>query len=1046
MCWIMLNNSYKYLFDKFITINIFMEKLMHSTFECKRIIDQIPVASLINTQWWFESRPYQVEGVENMVRFFLDYVQGILNNWRTIENNNGEIKEVLVPTSMLVNMATWSWKTFTVWNFLEYIYKFRKIFCERNPDVIVPPLNILVLNDKIELTKQLRKALLEWVPEDNKWPILGEEFRWSLKVAEYHSEADGFDHDEEIILQEWESWDKITFSTFQTAQKGVLPEWEIPNVILVDEWHHLTAPTYWNAFQKYYKPYSLLTDSNKILPLVIPLSATPGEDLYEIVGEEVVDFSLPHYLESDYSPYVDYNLVTNDLDPEKLEAIHKIIEDVRKIKSYKKKREGVREIEEELEDILAVFRWQDELIADLLEKIPDIKNEKTIIFVPGIDVADDVVDELNAQLWEWVAQTFHSDSEEKCAVQDLKDGKCQIVVAVNKLNEWIDIPEANNIVFWRWTQVDRLFFQQFWRWLRGGFVRIFDYVWGVKNFVWLHNLIGKIIALGEWEWWWNWGWPRKLRMIVDDEEIDIWEDKIDIYRLIKKLLEEKEKIALPVATKEQIIKLYKKGGILDSVIETKAWINFAQPFNNKESEALWFIIPYSLIGLISQLWGNRSKWVNQDHAIYLIRWGKPDEYSEEFINNEIKRVYKEGMIPDEMLGNSKYPDFARKFNKAQRSDVLFILPVSLVGFITKLWGNSDKWINQNHAIHLIRWGKPDQYSEKFIKKEIKRVYKEDMIPDEILGSSKYPDFANKFNKIHKQDLLFLLPVSSLGLIAQLWGKRKKWINQNHAIHLIRWGKPDEYSEEFIKKEIKRVYKKNMIFDEVLRTSKYSGFAKKFNNAHKLDLLFILPISLLGLISQLWGDKDKWVNQDHAILLIRWGKPNKYSEDFTKNEIKRVYKENMIPNEVLRGEKYTAFIKHFNNQHKKDLLFILPTSLKWLIGQLWGNGNIWTGQDYAIYLVRWWNPDGYSEDFIKNEIKRMYREGLITNDVLGRKKYPTFAKQFNEIYKTKLFFLLPDSFEWFIWKLWWSRVKWISREYAIYLVQWWDSNLYKAENK
>lgn len=63
---------------------------------------------------------------------------------------------------------------------------------------------------------------------------------------------------------------------------------------------------------------------------------------------------------------------------------------------------------------------------------------------------------------------------------------CRIVIAVDKLNESIDLPVVSNIVFYRYTEDAKIYLQQFGRGLRGdGIVRYYDYIGGMSNFSWI---------------------------------------------------------------------------------------------------------------------------------------------------------------------------------------------------------------------------------------------------------------------------------------------------------------------------------------------------------------------------------------------------------------------------------------------------------------------------------------------------------------------------------------------------------------------------------
>jgi superfamily II DNA or RNA helicase len=56
-------------------------------------------------------------------------------------------------------------------------------------------------------------------------------------------------------------------------------------------------------------------------------------------------------------------------------------------------------------------------------------------------------------------------------------------------NESVDLPTVSHVVFWRSTDVAKIFLQQFGRGLRGdGLVQYWDYVGSMKNFSWIGNI------------------------------------------------------------------------------------------------------------------------------------------------------------------------------------------------------------------------------------------------------------------------------------------------------------------------------------------------------------------------------------------------------------------------------------------------------------------------------------------------------------------------------------------------------------------------------
>lgn len=77
-----------------------------------------------------------------------------------------------------------------------------------------------------------------------------------------------------------------------------------------------------------------------------------------------------------------------------------------------------------------------------------------------------------------MAVGFHSkiDEEDGEILRQYNEGEKKVIVAVGKLNEGVDMPQTNNVVFWRDTESETVFKQQFGRGLRGDKVSVYDYV------------------------------------------------------------------------------------------------------------------------------------------------------------------------------------------------------------------------------------------------------------------------------------------------------------------------------------------------------------------------------------------------------------------------------------------------------------------------------------------------------------------------------------------------------------------------------------------
>ena len=413
-----------------------------------------------------------------------------------------------IQTAMLAHMATGSGKTYTIGNFVNYLFDLRKTFMKVNKSKDVPRIHALVLNDRINLINQLKTDFLEG--RSDKPSLVNKVFQENITSRTFHSKSDDIEHKEDQLLSETGEidievsgkWgDTFDFSTFQTAVNG-LPIQDQPNLIIVDEAHHLAAPTYYNAFLQFYKP-----DAQGVYPLVLLMSATPDKILH-LTGDPLVRFGLPEWIASEYSPKVNYNLVTNNqITPQDIERINSEIARISQIEDLRQRKREIQLLKEwedgqwGINAMLRRYNSNDELVLDLLERVE--KLDHTIIFCPNIEIVDQVTELINFYAGdENTAIPFHSkiDEADDSVLAKYNSGQSKVIVAVGKLNEGIDMPQTNNVIFWRETESPTIFQQQFGRWLRGDEVNIYDYVWGIRNLAWINSInesIDEIVSTEE---------------------------------------------------------------------------------------------------------------------------------------------------------------------------------------------------------------------------------------------------------------------------------------------------------------------------------------------------------------------------------------------------------------------------------------------------------------------------------------------------------------------------------------------------------------------
>lgn len=250
--------------------------------------------------------------------------------------------------------------------------------------------------------------------------------------------------------KDWEA-DKhhFVFATFQSVlahlrnekSKKKLFSPEHFTFIVVDESHHSQAETFAEVIN-YFKPKYKLG-----------MTATPDRedqaDIRDIFGQEVVDIPLPEAIAKGWLTPIDYKLLSDGLDEEKIRAVCKeVLED------------NVRLTEKQInEKIFIKVRTEEQ--CKIVQKYS--KTQKAIVFCENIEHLHHVTSILPSSV------TIHSEQTAKVNESNFelfKNGYVQHVIVVDKFNEGIDVPDTELLVFLRATNSQRIFLQQLGRGLR----------------------------------------------------------------------------------------------------------------------------------------------------------------------------------------------------------------------------------------------------------------------------------------------------------------------------------------------------------------------------------------------------------------------------------------------------------------------------------------------------------------------------------------------------------------------------------------------------
>ncbi len=236
-------------------------------------------------------------------------------------------------------------------------------------------------------------------------------------------------------------WNKdFVFATFQSIFNNLeLFEPTLFSYIIIDEAHHTPAKTR-DKVVSHFKPRFLLG-----------LTATPnrfdGKDIYSYYGD-IVGMNLPlekALLENLLTP-VDYRVYSDKVDPTRLANILSEMDGDRESENYFESRSDIE-------------------IVQLIKKTShaNFTSERTIIFCNSLEQMDHF-----ARLFTGCVTVSGRDSRsvQIRKIDDFADGKYPILLARDVLNEGIDVPSVNMLVFLRNSESPVVFLQQLGRGLR----------------------------------------------------------------------------------------------------------------------------------------------------------------------------------------------------------------------------------------------------------------------------------------------------------------------------------------------------------------------------------------------------------------------------------------------------------------------------------------------------------------------------------------------------------------------------------------------------
>jgi len=338
--------------------------------------------------------------------------------------------------SALVVMATGLGKTFVA------AEAFRRIR-ERGP------INVLVLAHTNELVYQLERAF---------WPCLT---KYAVTSVWNGYEAPELDAD-------------LTFACVDSVaakvqQHATLNDYDL---VIVDECHHAGS-------EEYQRVLSALHCGSPDGPFLLGLTATPwrpdGTSLLRIFGEPVACVDIVQGLRAGWLSNVDYRMHVDNINWNELARAQNLTP-------------------RGLNHTIFIQEWDDAVVNSLGETWFEIPRARAIVFCGNIDHAITMRDRINGLGFARAEALYAgspgapklSHAQRARILADFHDGHVGVLCSVDLLNEGIDLPDVNIVVFQRVTHSRRIFVQQLGRGLRVApgkeKVIVLDFVSDIRRF------------------------------------------------------------------------------------------------------------------------------------------------------------------------------------------------------------------------------------------------------------------------------------------------------------------------------------------------------------------------------------------------------------------------------------------------------------------------------------------------------------------------------------------------------------------------------------
>jgi superfamily II DNA or RNA helicase len=308
----------------------------------------------------------------------------------------------------LICLATGLGKTFVAASFLRWLYENQQ------------NINVLILANSKSLIEQFDRGIWSNLP------------KWVATHLVYDSEKPAFH--EGVTLSTFQSFNEF----YKTTNNFYY------DLVIVDEAHHAPADTYQQVI-------------NELQPrFLLGLTATPfrsdERDVTDLFGQPLIYYSVYKALQKGFLAKVEYQIHNDNIDQDWITQ--------NSIKGY-----TIKQLNKKI-----FLPERDETICEKIYQTWKDKNlERGIIFCNSSEHAERVEKllKVNYQLPVWSLTNRVKDSRERAKrLRDFRTGKCSILTCYDMLNEGVDVPDVDYIVFLRVTHSRVYFLQQLGRGLR----------------------------------------------------------------------------------------------------------------------------------------------------------------------------------------------------------------------------------------------------------------------------------------------------------------------------------------------------------------------------------------------------------------------------------------------------------------------------------------------------------------------------------------------------------------------------------------------------